>query len=160
MLLTGYHGTNSIAADKILMTKCFKKSSGKKEWLGTGIYFYFEYNDALFWVNCENKTVLECLIEVEEENYLDMDTKEGQDIFSEVCEYVYQDKEKLKSAKYAQENQCAVCNLIWDLCSDVYVLAASFYTTPKTEHTLLDFRKKRKEFCVRDNKFITNIKKV
>jgi hypothetical protein len=49
VFFTGYHGTSRESGFNILESKRFIPSTGKKDWLGSGIYFYEKYSDALNW---------------------------------------------------------------------------------------------------------------
>ena len=51
----------------------------------------------------------------------------------------------------AQENQCALANFIWQEHKHIILLIASFATEPSMFKMLKDGRKRRREFCVRDN---------
>ena len=49
--IVGYHGTDSCAAKSILDSQYFKPSVGLDEWLGDGVYFFLNWEDAQWW--CE-----------------------------------------------------------------------------------------------------------
>lgn len=46
MFLTGYHGTTLDDANNIIKDGSFKISNSDTEWLGEGIYYYFNISDA------------------------------------------------------------------------------------------------------------------
>jgi len=156
MLTTGYHGTTQKAAESILQDKCFKKSSGHKEWLGTGIYFYKNFADAYNW-NPQNseepREVLHAVIKVPDEAYLDLDEPAGKRIYQKIVQFVAEQAQALISLS-AQQNQCAVANLIWQEYPECEMLAMSFPSEPSKMPLLKDARPLRKEFCVRDNSCI------
>ncbi len=82
--ITGYHGTSKDIASKIIEKKYFMISNGDKEWLGRGIYFYTNYEDALEWSKLKYDTafsVLHTIIEINQEEFIDFDTEEGKEIF-------------------------------------------------------------------------------
>lgn len=78
---TGFHATsldnwNKINKDGFLINK-----KRKNEWLGHGIYLFTYKIDAQSWAKgtyyCSpNPVVLKCMIEVEEDKYLDLDNPE------------------------------------------------------------------------------------
>lgn len=155
MHISGYHGTSLEAAQSIVASKEFHPSTGDKQWLGDGVYFYFAVDDALNWSNSE--AIVHAIVEVEFDNYLDIDSPRGLAVYRKVKEYL--------STKYCQyvndispqKNQCLVMNIIWEKCSSIEVIAASFASKPTEFKTLIDDRIKRKEFCVRNNKPIKYI---
>lgn len=160
MIITGYHGTSCESADNIIRTKEFKISQGNKEWLGNGIYFYVNYEDATRWTKSrqiENPAVLHCLIEVQDDEFIDFDSDEGKKIVEQLKTALVVAGIKYESP---QQNQCALMNLIWNKISKVKVLMGSFATQKSILPTLIDGRNKRKEFCVRSNEEIKSIVKL
>lgn len=152
--LTGYHGTTLESANNIIEEGMFKISDSSTEWLGNGIYYYFDISDAYKWRNTE--AILHSVIKIEENEYLDIDTPVGADIYNDILDYIadMQDKEVNTSIKNSQKNQCAVMKMIWDSCPNIKAISASFATTPTKVRTLIDRRPIRKEFCVRNNDVI------
>lgn len=161
MQFTGYHGTTEESAKEIEKTKKFVISSGDKEWLGHGIYFYKKYRDAKQWCidrNYENHAVLIADVEIEKEKILDLTKKWGKAIFEAVKE-VLSGMGIVFQKKHIQENQCATMNYIWDTYPQYEMCIAEFPTRKNLYSTLTDGREKRIEFCVRDNKYITKIER-
>ena len=158
MLITGYHGTTEERANEILMSKKYKVSKGEKEWLGTGIYFYPDINDAYNWRSCD--TILHTIIKIEDDELLDIDTPEGQAVYNEILIYLLSLHFKDLELSSPQKNQCAVINLIWNTYEKVKVISASFATEKRKINTLIDIRKRRKEFCVKSNDNIVLIQKI
>ncbi len=153
MFLTGYHGTSLDSANRIINEGMFLSSDSDKDWLGSGIYFYFDINDAFVWRNTE--AILHSIIRVEPDEVLDIDTGEGADIFNKMIDYIIKLDCIPKNAKVSvQENQCALMRMIWDTYPNVKVIAASFPKQPTKFKTMLDRRPRRKEFCVRNNECI------
>ena len=151
MFLSGYHGTSLSNANNIVLENQYNISNGKKEWLGPGIYFYFDINDAYEWRNSE--AIMHSVIRIEENEFLDIDTEIGSSIFNQIIDHIAlrQKKSVNKSVKKSQKNQCAVMKMIWDSNPNIKAIAASFPSTPTKVRTLLDRRHVRKEFCVRNN---------
>ncbi len=73
MYLTGYHGTNKEAADKIMERGKFLISKGDKQWLGDGIYFYPNFGDAYNWKyrdsDPEAEIIIHAIIKIEDDEY-------------------------------------------------------------------------------------------
>lgn len=151
MFLTGYHGTTLENAEDILKEGEFKISSGDKEWLGDGIYYYFNISDALNWKNAE--AVLHSVVKIDDTEYLDIDTEIGANIYNQMIEYIssVQDKKVDDSNESYQKNQCAVMRILWDSYPKLKAVAAAFSPQRTKYRTLLDKRPKRREFCVRNN---------
>jgi len=159
MLLTGYHGTTKAKGLDIVEMKYFHKSNSSKEWLGAGIYFYFEYKDAMNWVKehyTDDFVVLHGIVDVKKEQVIDFDSNEGICYYRSAISILKKEYEHL-IAGTAQENQCAIANFIWNEWSEIKVLIASFASVPSEFRMLKDAREKRREFCVRSNDFIKNV---
>lgn len=149
MLLTGYHGTSQYSASKIIDEKRFDLSSADTDWLGPGIYFYPDVSDAYNWRDSE--AIIHCIVKVDDRNYLDLDSVEGKKLYKEMEDHICTTLGVTTAQKNAEKNQCALMKMIWDANPNLDVIAASFATTRTRYRTLLDFRPRRKEFCVRNN---------
>lgn len=153
MIIEGYHGTSEENATKIIKNNEFVFSVGDEEWLGKGIYFYCNYEDAINWAKRNGELypcVLHTIIEVDKDKVIDFDTEKGKEV---VESYKAIFIEHNLPVSTTQKNQCALMNLIWD--TGVYdVLIGSFASKPSLIKTLTDGRKKRREFCIRDNGLI------
>lgn len=64
--LLGYHGTSAAKGDAIVRDKVFCPSLGDHQWLGDGVYFFEDYEEAQRWGNRVRKypqpVVIEALI--------------------------------------------------------------------------------------------------
>ena len=152
MLITGYHGTTETYALKILADESFYISCSNKEWLGNGIYFYEKFSDAYAWrpASGEKKVVLHSVVSIDDNGYIDIDSPTGEKVWMEILDYICK-VAHIKLTGTAQENQCAICRMIWDSDDNIMVLAASFATTRTRVQSLIDKRTRRREFCVRNN---------
>lgn len=101
--LDGFHGTNLECVDSIL-NDGFKPSSGNREWLGDGVYFFVEglsktpENQATQWAivsawnnkkkanDYQEYAVLHGIITVEEDKYLDLTEADGIDVLNYIQE--------------------------------------------------------------------------
>lgn len=154
MFLTGYHGTKITYANEIISSGEFHPSKSKTDWLGSGIYYYFNIKDAYEWQDSD--AILHSVIRIDESEFLDMDSDVGAKVYNgiiECIEDVLCENIRL-STEHAQENQCAVMRAIWADHPQIKVISASFATTKTKVRTLLDLRPRRREFCVRDNSCI------
>lgn len=162
MLLTGYHGTTETSARSILEQKEFHVSHGDKEWLGSGIYFYEKFSDAFAWEPLSDgsesvlRAVLHAVVNVPDEAYLDIDSPEGEKIWMDIIDYIC-DTMRIRLTGTIQQKQCAVCNILWDINPELQVLEGSFGTPPSRIATLIDKRRRRREFCCRSNDSIKAI---
>ncbi len=162
--LTGYHSTTKAAAKEILSNNEFVLSTSDKEWLGKGIYFYKEYKDALEWNRDEHKSqadaILHGIISLKNDEYIDFDTENGKKQIRKIKEDLIKDFKDTVNSMGAQELQCLIANLTWAEYPKVKVLSASFHPDRSLLKSLIDERPFRKEFCVRDNKYITGINEI
>ncbi len=153
------------AAQDILSTKTFKISDSDREWLGNGIYFYLKREDAQNWI-CQRKykhgAILKATVEVKDNEYLDFDTDEGKIIFTSAANYII-NFAKSKGMRLpndlgdVQERTCTVMRIVWENVKDLKLILASFPSEQREVQFLIDPRKYRKEFCVKDNGFISDI---
>lgn len=154
MFLTGYHGTSADNATKILDGE-FNISSTDVNWLGDGIYFYPEFSDAYEWGpqmgRPEPEAIIHVIVKVDDNCFLNMDSREGEEIISGIVNIISKTSSKTISA---QKNQCAIMRLIWDMCPEVQVIMAKFPKNPKPFPMVMDLRRYRKEFCLRSNELI------
>ena len=158
MYLTGYHGTSKEYAENILNNQRFLPSIGEKQWLGQGIYFYPDFQDALDWAkkyHFNNEAVIHALIYVDDDEIIDFDTSNGKKLFHDIVWLM--GKQLNLSKTQIQKNQCIVCNAIWATNKKIKVLKAHFGKEQTLFRTLIDYRKQRLEFCVRDNSVIQGI---
>lgn len=155
MILTGYHGTDLTSAESIIKSRQYYLSTNDDNWLGDGIYFYFNFEDALNWR--KGKTVLHSLIKVNTDEYLDMDSDEGRALCYDIQCFLYKEHGKTvapigaTSDDMRQKNECAVMRMIWKTNPQINVLSAAFPTEKTKFPIMLDSRPKRREFCVRNN---------
>ncbi len=158
MYLTGYHGTNKEYAENILNNQRFVPSIGEKHWLGHGIYFYPNFEDALNWAkeyHPNNEAVIHALICVDDEEIIDFDAPDGKKLFHDI---IWAMGEQLNlSETQVQKNQCIVCNTIWATNNKIKVLKSHFGKEQTLFRTLIDYREQRLELCVRDNSVIQGI---
>lgn len=158
MIITGYHGTSNENADNIINNKLFNPSDSEKDWLGKGIYFYEKYIDAAMWKNKDGKmseVVLHSILQIDDNAYLDFDKDEGKKLFEGMMGIIIKSGLKI-SDKSAQRNQCSVMNYIWQKFPEIQAVFASFPKEPSRYPVMLQYRKLRREFCVRNNSSIKN----
>lgn len=151
MFLTGYHGTSIKCANTIIKEKQFKVSTNDNDWLGEGIYFYFSLTDAYDWRDSD--AILHSVIKIDDDEYLDIDSEEGEEIYQDIINFI-SDTHCVEVCGDIQKNQYAVAMMIWDTYSKVKVISASFPTEKTKFKTLIDKRRRRREFCVRNNSII------
>ena len=156
-VFTGYHGTTELNGRRILKEKQFNLSNGNKEWLGKGIYFYEKYIDAFNWT--QGSMVLHSIIEVEDDQYIDIDTEEGKKTCRKIMKYIFE-KYSDRINEKAQENQCQTMNFMWETSPRLRLIFASFSSEKSKYNMLIDVREKRREFCVRSNEVIKSIQTI
>lgn len=113
--------------------------------------FYFKFSDAFEWRDSE--VILHSVICVNDEEFIDLEAPEGTEVYDAAVKYIC-DCIGMEPSKNAMANQCAVANIIWDTNPGIKVLASSFAKEKTKPKTLMDSRKRRREFCVRNNEYI------
>lgn len=112
MYITGYHGTSLDAARSIINSEQFIRSDGPTHWLGNGIYFYADFEDAYNWRYDDSsplpEAIVHTIIRVEEDKYLDLNSIEGQKLFADVGILLRRSGRIKAQAKFTQENQCSI----------------------------------------------------
>lgn len=161
MLFTGYHGTRQDKAEEILRSGEFQISSGEKEWLGHGIYFYPNYLDAVIWTEkkgYKSASIIHSIVKIKDNEFIDFDTEEGRKIQRSFELIIY--NSGIKIGNNAQANQCATMNYIWQNEKECKLMIASFQTEPSPFPILKNSSKMRREFCVIDNSVIESMCRV
>lgn len=165
MVIVGFHGTTRKKAQRIIRDGEFEVSTGNKHWLGTGIYFYTELDEALAWKGSNGRqntdTVLMAIINVPDKYVMDIDDSSQRTKVSEflkILEDSFDHREgTLKINGTTQENQCALANMLWDDNPRLNVLIGRFRKGLRKAMTLTDVRPLRKEFCLRNGRYIRHI---
>lgn len=154
IFITGYHGTTLKNAHNIFKSGQFIISNSDTEWLGSGIYFYYNLSDAYDWRDTE--AILHCVVKIDEDSFLDFDDKDAKKLLKDMIDFICESEDLISgfSDKYIQKNQCALMKMLWDSYPKLKVIAATFKKDERKIKFLLDPRSGRKEFCVRDNESI------
>ena len=168
--IIGYHGTTKENALKIYDSQAFIPNEDEKNelFLGRGVYFYLEKNNAVFWnikrMKDKNKKIeytvysseydiLEALIEMEEDEILDLDQIENYLKFKKYLERVSNILNESEFYKNAKNKDAALINFMekrGDLGS-TKVIKKIFYLR---NGTFDNIRLSRTMFCVKDEKVI------
>lgn len=100
----GYHGTNSEAAEAICETQTFKLSRKEDEWLGEGVYFFCDCEDAIWWCKKNQEqfsstySVLEAIIHAE--NIIDLShSYNDMKVFKTFCLIVKEKSERMTNGE-------------------------------------------------------------
>ena len=130
---TGYHGTNNVAAQKIIEENQFIPSKDKKTklYLGRGVYFYIEYKDAISWnikgykydnekyPNLEELNQQYDIINVDivvlKDNILNLNKVENIKIFDELTNEIRGKLVTKPEYKYARNKNGAIINYLMKL---------------------------------------------
>lgn len=151
MIITGYHGTSKRSAVSILLDG-YNISTGDTQWLGDGIYFYYDYSSALDWAKRFNPgaeiAVLHSVITVAKNEVIDFDSEDGRNMMYWILKLANHYQVGFSETEI-QKNQSTMAKLAWELNDHCKVLCASFPSEKSWVKLLLDYRPKRKEFCVR-----------
>lgn len=95
---TAYHTTAKDRAESILKNKFFYESTQTNEWLGSGIYFWDDIDDAKWWrsnvkgVPRDKTVMIEVYLKCKYSEYRDLNIKENMKEFEAICEEVINNK--------------------------------------------------------------------
>lgn len=160
--IIGYHGTIKEIAQRIIDEK-FTFSDRDDHWLGNGIYFFGYKCDAVWWAKLETKksipanepAVIQADIIFSAEDFIDLDDRSQLEIFNEY----YKEYTKL-SVKISFKNEKQMrCFLIDTFMrdKDLNIIA---YTFKRSNCLFKELPYNQRQICVRDNKYIHNIKQI
>ena len=166
----GYHGTTKENALKIYDSQAFIPNEDEKNelFLGRGVYFYLEKNNAVFWnikrMKDKNKKIeytvysseydiLEALIEMEEDEILDLDQIENYLKFKKYLERVSNILNESEFYKNAKNKDAALINFMEKRgeLGSTKVIKKIYY---QRNGTFDNIRLSRTMFCVKDEKVI------
>ena len=154
----GYHKTLYIYVNSIKKNG-FKPSNAEDDWLGFGVYFWDNIENAKWWNVGNNSIIKNCIIECELKCDMDqyVNLNDEMDKLESFCEQYMREirKNKLPRPNFKNNNQRKkfFCDLY---CKKNNLLILSF----RFEHDIMNkagFKigtKKRRQICVRDPKLI------
>lgn len=168
--IVGYHGTLLDRAQNISKDG-FHASAKEIEWLGYGVYFFDSYRNAEAWATQEYRrqckyhddvsppVVLIVNIRIEEQNLLDLDTKETMGSFKGALRKGYElmfGSENLRGMpqfKDEREERCFWCNYYTRTHPHIKVIAFSF---PRIKYRDFGFPTvhEQRQLCVVDSSCI------
>jgi hypothetical protein len=183
--LTLYHGNTEAAIDEIISNGGFLskfKSVGDKHYLGDGFYFYDDIEQAQVWAIMKvtrnqkylgyNWSVLQCEVQMEEEQIFDLDKREEQDFFFEGMLRLQQES-SMKSIEIENYCDAYLCNhlaktLDLKLLTKTFVYKDKHRTFPplfsnnhtKSPYVITRHFRTEKQYVVRDSNFIFPIEKL
>lgn len=167
--LVGYHGTIKTNAEKILSSGIFKESNEKDDWLGHGIYFFADVENAIKWANeranryNEEAVVLSVNIKCDMNRYLNLDYQFNRRKVSLFFKDIINKSDKdISFYKRDEEKRCIACDLYKDFFG-IYVIEFTFSRKVKKGHSedkdILGFSSvPEKQICVSNHQCISNIK--
>lgn len=160
--LESYHGTTKHCADNIRKNG-FRISKKTNEWLGFGVYFFYDRADAEYWSKaCQHKnteqpttpTVLCATLSCSNDEYADLNNPEMMDKLELYCDTVFSDAHSNgKGMPYfntKEERMCFWCNL-WKMQCNIHILS---YAYQRCGHNICGFPKRSMQYCVSSNRGI------
>jgi hypothetical protein len=167
--LSLFHGTDDVSSENILMFG-FKVPDKTRDdhWLGSGIYFYREdCEQAYLWAlnkfKSKTKTkefhVLESLIIINEDNFLNLDSRKGFSYFSEFARFIHSESQK-KMIEF-EDNPIKIRNFIMNLLPKKYLVIQRTFKVKSlifdNEEVLnkMELCLQGVQVCIRDKKVIT-----
>lgn len=155
----GYHATFAMNKDSILK-EGFKKSTNDDDWLGEGVYFWTNEDNADWWKKNSSimkKCILICDLKCPAGKYLDLDSESGLKEFIHYLDQYSKDMKKTKGKKpnFSNIKQCRkyYCDIY---CShkDIWILSRTF-AHDISKYGFIIETKKRKQICVRESECIS-----
>ena len=170
MVLTGYHGTTSDRADKILM-QGFMQSRKDIEWLGFGVYFFADVNWAIKWAGMQctrhrqpvYPVVLAAELNCRDNGLFDLDIPENMQKLTDEFREAFHGNAKGSPNftgsidKVRSQIRCMACNFYKAKHQEVKVFS---YTFPAWGFNSAGFPNNQKQYCVVDTTRIQNIRKM
>lgn len=162
--IKAYHGTSLACANIIVRTKHFISSTGTKEWLGSGIYFFPHFGSAAKWASSKRvPSVVSVILRFNDSQFLDLDEPYNLRSF-EKCFREYMDDVACEGELIPKFSKRNIGNLekLWCVSSNIYKqenknIKLMAYTFSMPYDTLTGFEYKQKQFCSTDNSIITDI---
>lgn len=176
--IEGYHGTDKEKIESICLNNFeINKDYENKLFLGFGVYFFFEYEDAVDWNikklkddlnrvpkydELKNKKgVIKADLKFQDTDVIDLDDKETLFKFELLVEK-YQGKLSTKREFINAKNKtAAILNMLYNRkLIKRNIIIKTFIETIKTNKFLSSLKNyPRKMICIKDNKYIYNIQK-
>ena len=151
MYLSGFHGTTLERARSIMREGRYNRSEGGKNWLGSGIYFYTDIEDACAWRDAE--VVLHSIVQIDEDQLLDLDTETGKQAFRIIAQVIAEENQLFRitsDSDSRQRNQDTIARILRLANPHLEACAASFPVGGAKPPTIFDPRPLRREFCLVD----------
>ena len=170
----GYHGTVSNYAKKI-ETDGFTIKPSKPEddhWLGHGIYFYEDYEDARYWAESKSKkkqqtpVVYKATLEANDEDIFDLDIKMN---VIKLAEYEEEYSKFLKEMGIIIKgtDKQYRCTLLDSYKKEFAIMIISYtfenrwsWTENNTKSKVIDIKFKKKQLCATNSSVIKGMCKV
>lgn len=165
-----FHGTNEVAARKIITTKGFNIGTKRKDhWLGQGVYFYREdYKQALFWAHYKIKgnpklrgqaaNVIEVDLMTNTSEFLNLDTRDGLDILDkhlvEFSQFTQVEKMEIETDDPIML-RCLLCDMLPDTIKVIqrtFPVESKYFD--KTKFKQIEMSLNGVQVCIRDPKVI------
>lgn len=170
----GYHGTVSNYARKIDSDGFIIKDIKPEDdhWLGHGIYFYEDYEDAMYWADSKSKkrnqspVVYKVKLEATDEAIFDLDIKENS---IKIFEYAKEYEESLKELGIIikgnkRQYRCTLLDSYkfeFGIMIMLYTFENNFsWTGNNIKSNIIDIKFKKKQICATNPSVIKDISKV
>lgn len=160
--ITCYHGTRKDSAEKILKEHLFLPSDGENEWLGRGIYFFQEKEDALWWnshvrFHGQKMEILEVKLKFPEDSWLDLDNRTAKHAMTSFLQerlrrMPHQIQNLIKMDRY--KRQCFFCNNLQNYIPEIKIRSFNFPANFQRNNPFDFGFSTRKQFCVVEQSII------
>lgn len=161
--IKGYHKTRVDRAAKILKYKCFPISTGNDKWLGDGIYFWDDLENAKWWNNklYSDGAILSADISCDESEYADLDDPKQMSTLLAFTDWLLDNSESGDTA-YEFENRDQARAVFCTLFKQAYGFQLLKNSFPWIEHNRAGFKEihYRPQYCATSMDIIDNIQSV
>ena len=155
---TGYHKTLELNKNNIL-NNGFKPSNEPDDWLGEGIYFWDNLENANWWKS-NNKNFKSCIfvcnLKCDKNKYLNLDNDMNklENFYKNYLKELARSNSPKPNFKNSNEIKKFFCDL-YCLKNNIEILSFTFTHTEKNKVGFITGIKKRRQICVKKNNNIS-----
>lgn len=160
----GYHKTRRLRAANIYGTKVFPLSTGRKMWLGDGVYFWDTLENAEWW-NQDKYTdgvILSAQLSCKTENYIDLDNPAHMRAIVDYAELIKEQVAADGSVDIDFQDKVQARAFFCTGYKKAYGIQLMRHSFPWLVDNSAGFRElhSRAQYCATDNSIISNIEHV
>lgn len=159
----GYHKTRIDRAASILKFKCFPISTGDDKWLGDGIYFWDDIENAKWWNKDDysDGAILSADICCDESRYVDLDDPDQMNRLLTFVDWLI-DTAEMGKTTYVFANKAQARAVYCTMYKNAYAIQLLKNSFPWVEYNRAGFKEmhSRPQYCATNMDIIENIQRV